>query len=98
MRIRDMPDPVLQQPAIVIARDRDDIGLAQQAAGGIDAAHAVGNVARAQDDVHILAGKPFQRPRQTRVLGVDVPDHAGAPNRFADLVPVVHQPTLATVS
>jgi hypothetical protein len=70
-----VPDTVLEQPSVVVARHRIDACFRQQIATQIDTPTAVGHVARAQDGVQPLAMEPFQRARQASMLAMQIANY-----------------------
>ena len=70
--VSHMPDPVLEQPAVVVAGYGDDIRLTKQIAGLIDTSPAVCQITGADQRIESLAGKPLEHPGKTLVLTVEI--------------------------
>jgi hypothetical protein len=65
-----MADLVLQEPAVVIARDAQDMRLPQQVAAAIQVASAIGDVTRADNRVYADSVEILQHKLQPLVLCV----------------------------
>ena len=81
MGVGDVPNPIPQQPSVVIAADRNYASLLQQFTARVDATDPIGDVASAHDRINTFTREPFQRSRKSFMLAMHITNQTYTPER-----------------